>query len=222
MFVRFSALLLVLVVGVAPHLACSQSVIVRTDAPAHVVLDGQDLGTVDDSGVVAEVSLGVLPVAYSVERDGVRVEGELPRTRPSWLPNTAGLCGPFVTAPLCVCMGLSCANPQFFASPVFCLLASLGNINLLFGSCYGLCAQVALTPGWMTVPLGCAGLTLGMSPLLLLGFAGLDDTIVLEGPDATRALPGSTTTPSIAPTTEPEAPATQASPDVAPDEEMRW
>jgi len=222
LIVRLVVLALLLSFGVAPHVACSQSVIVRTDAPAHVVLDGQDLGTVDDSGVVAEVSLGVFPVPYSVERDGVRVVGELPRTRPSWLPNTAGLCGPFVTAPLCVCMGLSCANPQFFASPVFCVLASIGNINLLFGSCYGLCAQVALTPGWMTVPLGCAGLTLGMSPLLLLGFGGLDDTVVLAGPDATRGLPGATTSPSESTTTEPEAPATQTPPDVAPDEEMRW
>jgi hypothetical protein len=207
---------------------CSQTVIVRTDAPSHVVIDGRDLGVVDEDGASVDVTLGVFPVAYTIERNGVRVQGELDRTRPSWLPNTAGLCGPFFTAPCCVCVGVSCANPQVFASPVFCLLASLGNANLLFGACYGLCAQLSLTPGWMTVPLGCAGLTLGMWPLFLLGFGGLDDQVVLTMPaHVDTPLPGaSERTPDKEGTpVEPGASDVALPPPVekAPDEEeMRW
>lgn len=225
-----SLVLLIVVTTLSP--ACSQSVIVRTDAPAHVVIDEQDLGVVTDEGTAVDVSLGIFPVAYTIERNGVRMQGELERTRPSWLPNTAGLCGPFLTAPCCMCLGVSCANPQVFASPVFCLLAGLGSADLLFGACYGLCAQVTLTPGWMSIPLGCAGLTLGMWPLYLLGFGGLDGVVVLTMPDAVDTpIPGAPVTPpppNGAPvddgatlTPDSETPA-KAPDDEMEQEEMRW
>lgn len=163
---------------------CSQSVVVKTERPAQVVLAGQDLGTVGPEGVEASVQHGFGPVPYELVVDGERVEGRLERTDLSLWPATAA-CG---LAALSVPVFAVCAAAA--VNPGLTLALALSPIPVLLAGTVQTLAVAVWSASWATPLASCAGATVGLSPLSLLGMSDLPESVTLPTPAAPTVPPG--------------------------------
>jgi len=142
------------IVGAALLLsACSQTVVLRTDSPAQVILDGEDLGEVTPSGKEVEIPYGSDPVAYVVKHDDVEVAGAIPREPwAGWAQGT--VVGAAATS--CGMLGFGLANPGACGQAALVLVPVIGWIFA-----YGSLSALLVTPGWASACLACGGCAAG-------------------------------------------------------------
>ena len=143
---------------------CAQTVTVKVPEPhARVVVDGQDLGAVPESGAQVEVRPGVGPLPYVVTSPGaagdkpVERVGSVARTEPIWWMVAAGVAGAVCCAPTLAGAGFCVANPGVLGAPLaFALTGDVGALTASF-----------VAPSWFTLPVVTACGAAGLAPLSL-------------------------------------------------------
>ena len=160
--------------------SCAQTMAIRVDKPAHVVIDGEKVGLVEP-GALVEVDLmpGVADVPYEMQMEGQRYEGTIEREGFSGLFSVAAVAGACCGVPTCVSLGLCASNPTLLSAPFCGLILALGGWTVALDAAYGCLAGLCLSPGWLTGPSACGGLAAGTLPLALFGLRGVPDVVVL-------------------------------------------
>jgi hypothetical protein len=169
---------------------CSQSVLVKTDAPlARVWLDGRLVGNVGPQGVVVEVAPGSGDLAYEVEANAetAGAQGNIARDQAVPWTIVAGAGAAAVCVPVFTGVAVLLANPGAVAGSL-----------LPEPSLHGGLGALARPSPW-TLPFAIVGATIGLAPLGLAFVAeGVDDEVMLHvpprpkpaAPDAEAAQPG--------------------------------
>jgi len=177
-----TGLVVVLVLALS---GCSQRVLVRSETPGTVVLGDVEVGEVGPDGTEADVPYGFGDLAYSLEVEGVRTEGILPRTETAYPPIVAGCCLAACGVPTCAGCGVLAANPQLLSGAL--CVATTANLEVVYATLAFLC----VAPTWPTSAGLCLGATAGLSPLLLLGATALPDEVTIPAPTPAPASAGS-------------------------------